>query len=218
MKRENLVLLVILFIAFFLRSWDIGWNGFNGDESIYSGQAASLLGEKEFLKDFAVFRAHPLLVQSMVSFAFSVFGIQDVVARMIPVIFGSLTVYLTYLVGRGLFDKRTALICSLILAIMPFHIIFSRQVILDIPLSFFVTLFLYFVARYQKTGKTFLCYWIGVSCGLCVLSKEVGAIMIAIFIAYTLITLYFKPKQAETLWVGLYFKFLSVHLTYDHKT
>src|ERR1044071_62749 len=105
MKKENLVLLVILFIAFFLRSWDIGWNGFNGDESIYSGQAASLLGQKEFLKDFAVFRAHPLLVQSMVSFVFALFGIQDVVARIIPIFFGSLTVYVTYLTGKELFNR-----------------------------------------------------------------------------------------------------------------
>ena len=216
MKRENLVLLVILFIAFFLRSWDIGWNGFNGDESIYSGQAASLLGEKDFLKDFAVFRAHPLLVQSMISFAFSIFGIQDVVARIIPVIFGSLTVYLTYLVGRELFDKRTALICSLILAIMPFHIIFSRQVILDIPLSFFVTLFLYFVARYQKTGKNFLCYWIGVSSGLCILSKEVGAIMIAIFIAYTLMTRTLNLNKLKLFGLGFissFFPFILLMVT-----
>lgn len=216
MKKENLVLLIILFVAFFLRSWDIGWNGFNGDESIYSGQAASLLGEKEFLKDFAVFRAHPLLVQSMVSFVFAVFGIQDVVARIIPVIFGSLTVFLTYLTGKELFDKRTGLICSLILAILPFHVIFSRQVILDVPLSFFVTLFLYFVARYQMTGKSLLCYWIGVSCALCVLSKEVGAIMIVIFIAYTIITRTLNLNKLKLFGFGFassFFPFILLMVT-----
>src|SRR6185503_974091 len=145
-------LVFIIGLALFLRIWDIGWNGFNGDESIYSGQAASLLGNEEFTSNFAVFRAHPLLLQSLVSIAFTLFGIQDTTARIVPVIFGTLTVFVTYLVAKQLFNKKIGLICSLVLALMPFHIVFSRQVIVDVPLSFFVVLFLYFITRYRETG------------------------------------------------------------------
>src|ERR1044071_7584924 len=102
-RRENIPLLIIIALGLFLRSWDLGWNGFNGDESIYSGQAASLLGEKDFLKDFAVFRAHPLLLQSLLSVAFALFGIHDTVARYVPAIFGTLTVFITYLLAKELF-------------------------------------------------------------------------------------------------------------------
>lgn len=208
-QRYHIALIIIIAVAFFLRFWDIGWNGFNGDESIYSGQAASLLGKTDFLKDFSVFRAHPLLLQSMVSVAFAIFGIQDVVARTVPVIFGTLTVFMTYLVGKQYFDRNVGLISSLVLALLPFHIVFSRQVILDVPLSFFVTLFLYLIFKYKITGSNIFCYWTGVSCGLCFISKEVGLITVPIFIIFSLVTRTFKVKKFLVFLSGFAFSTLS---------
>lgn len=187
LKKESILVIIIVGLAFFLRFWDLGWNGFNGDESIYSGQAASMLGKQEFLKDFAVFRAHPILLQSLVSIVFALFGIHDTVARLVPIIFGTLTVFVTYLVAKALFDNKIGLVSSLVLALLPFHIVFSRQVLVDIPLSFFLMLFLFFIIKY-KTADNIYSYWTGVSSGLCFISKEVGIITIPILIIYTLIT------------------------------
>ena len=186
----------------------MGWNGFNGDESIYSGQAASLLGRTDFLKDFSIFRAHPLLLQSMVSIAFAIFGIYDTVARIIPIIFGTLTVFMTYLVGKNFFDRNVGLISSLVLALLPFHIVFSRQVLLDVPLSFFITLFLYLIFRYKVTGSNILCYWTGVSSGLCFISKEVGLITIPIFIIFTLVSRIFSTNKLFVFLSGFAFSTL----------
>lgn len=201
-SRQTILLVLIISLAFSLRIWDLGWNGFNGDESIYSGQAASLLGDEDYTKNFAVFRAHPLLLQSLVSISFTLFGIQDMTARIIPVLFGSLTVFVTYLAGKELFNKKIGLICSLVLALMPFHIVFSRQVIVDVPLSFFVVLFLYFVTKYRETGTAFYCYLTGVSCGLCFISKEVGIITIPIFLVYFFLTHNLKLNKIHYLFIG----------------
>lgn len=201
-SNDMFLLVFIISVAFILRIWDIGWNGFNGDESIYSGQAASLLGDEEYTKNFAIFRAHPLLLQSLVSIAFALFGIHDTTARIVPVLFGTLTVFVTYLAAKQLFDNKIGLICSLILALMPFHIVFSRQVIVDVPLSFFVVLFLYFLAKYRETGTSFYCYLTGVSCGLCFISKEVGIITIPIFFLYTFLTHSPKLDKIHNLFLG----------------
>ena len=194
---------MIISLAFSLRIWDLGWNGFNGDESIYSGQAASLLGDEDYTRNFAVFRAHPLLLQSLVSISFALFGIQDTTARIIPVLFGSLTVFVTYLVGKELFNKKIGLICGLVLALLPFHIVFSRQVLVDVPLSFFVVLFLYFLTKYRKTGSSFSCYLVGVSCGLCFISKEVGIITIPVFLVYSMLTNSLKLKKIHNFFFGI---------------
>jgi 4-amino-4-deoxy-L-arabinose transferase-like glycosyltransferase len=194
-KWEILAVIIIIALAFILRIWDLGSIGFNGDESIYSGQAASLLNEEEFLKNFGLFRAHPLLLQSMVSIVFAIFGIHDTVARLVPVIFGTLTIFVTYLVGKELFHRNVGLASSFVLALLPFHIFFSRQVLPDVPLSFFVTIFLYFITKYKITGNGIYCYWTGVSCGLCFISKEVGIITVIIFVAYTLITHTLKLRK-----------------------
>jgi 4-amino-4-deoxy-L-arabinose transferase-like glycosyltransferase len=190
-------------VAIFLRSWDLGWNGFNGDESIYSGQAASLLGERDFLKDFAVFRAHPLFLQSLVSAFFALFGIHDTVARLVPVIFGSLTVFITYLLAKELFNRNVALISSLVLALLPFHIVFSRQVLLDVPLSFFVIVFLYFMYKYRITQENIYSYLTGVACGFCFISKEVGLITLPIFITYSVLTRTLKLSKLGVFLSGV---------------
>lgn len=204
-RRENIPLIIIIALGFFLRSWDLGWNGFNGDESIYSGQAASLLGEKDFLKDFAVFRAHPLLLQSLLSVAFALFGIHDTVARTVPVIFGTLSIFVTYLLAKELFDRKVGLASSLVLALLPFHIVFSRQVLLDVPLSFFVILVLYFMTKYKITERNIYSYWTGVSCGLCLISKEIGIIMLPIYVAYSFITHTLKLRKFAIFLIGFAF-------------
>ena len=201
--RPILPLIVIVILAFLLRFWDLGWNGFNGDESIYSGQAASLLGEQDFFKNFGVFRAHPLLLQSMVSIAFALFGIHDFIARIVPAMFGSLTIFVTYHVAKELFDKRVGLISCLVLAVLPFHIVFSRQVLVDVPLSFFVMLFLYFIIKYNAIGNNIYSYWTGVSCGLCFISKEIGLVTLPIFIVYTLVTRTLKLNKFLIFFSGL---------------
>jgi len=205
LKRENIPLMIILALGLFLRSWDLGWNGFNGDESIYSGQAASLLGQKDFLRDFAVFRAHPLLLQSLLSVAFALFGTHDTIARTVPVIFGTLSIIATYLLGKELFDRRVGLVSSLVLALLPFHIVFSRQVLLDVPLSFFIILFLYFVTKYRNTESNIYSYWTGVSCGLCLISKEIGIIMLPIYVCYTFITHTLKLQKFSVFLIGFAF-------------
>jgi 4-amino-4-deoxy-L-arabinose transferase-like glycosyltransferase len=170
-----LLLLVIILGASFVRLWDLGANGFNNDEAIYGGQAASLAGYEEFEKHFSIFRAHPLLLQYLVSIIFGSFGILDNVARVVPAVLGILTVLVIYLIGKQLYDTKVALISALVLALLPYHIILSRQVLLDVSLTFFFTLTLYFLFRYLKRPQDIQwLFLVGASAGLSFLSKEVG--------------------------------------------
>ena len=168
-------LIIIIVVAMTLRVWDLDNVGFNGDEAVYGGQAATLAGYQDFAKSFSIYRAHPLLLQFIVSLFFVTFGVTDTIGRIAPVIFGVLSVLIVYLIGKELYDKKVALTAALVVAVLPYHIIISRQVLLDVPLSFFSTLTLYFVIRHLKArGSTHWLYLIGASSGLTFLSKEVG--------------------------------------------
>src|SRR5207342_3690790 len=79
-RQEFLFLVLIIFSASIVRLWDLGNIGFNNDEAIYSGQAATLAGNKEFGEYFSIYRAHPLLMQSMISLLFDSVGISDSIA------------------------------------------------------------------------------------------------------------------------------------------
>ncbi len=111
-------------------------------------KSANLAGYHEFSEHFSIFRAHPLFFQFMVSLAFEVFDLIDTNARMISIIFAILTVYVTYLIGSNLFNKNVGLLSSFLLAILPYHIIVSRQAIVDVPYSFFFNLTLFFMIKY----------------------------------------------------------------------
>ena len=137
-KQELWIIILIIISATVLRIWDLGSVGFNNDEAIYSGQAATLAGHKEFSEYFSIYRAHPLLLQFMISILFGIFGIGDVIARIIPAILGILTVIVTYLIGKVLFNRRVATVSALVIAILPYHAIISRQVLLDVSLVFFL--------------------------------------------------------------------------------
>jgi 4-amino-4-deoxy-L-arabinose transferase-like glycosyltransferase len=174
-KHEFLILSLIIICACIIRFWGFVDVGFNNDEAIYSGQAATLAGFEEYGKFFSIFRAHPLLLQFITSILFSTFGISDTLARIVPIVFGVLTIIFVYFIAKMLFDKRVATAAAIVITILPYHIIVSREVLIDVPLSFFFTLTLYFLIRYMKnpSGVHWL-YLIGVTSGLSFLSKEVG--------------------------------------------
>lgn len=174
-RHEYIAIIIIIIIASILRISDLSGVGFNNDEAIYSGQAATLAGFNEFREHFSIFRAHPLLLQFTISILFTNFGISDTIARLVPAVFGVAIVLLTYLIGKALFDKKIAMVAAVVISILPYHVIVSRQVLLDVPLAFFTVLAFFFVTRHMKSPRqTYWLYLIGISAGLSFLSKEIG--------------------------------------------
>lgn len=55
------------------------------------------------------------------------FGQSEWFLRLPSVFFGIATIYVTYLLGRELFSKRTGLLAAFLLAIAPFHIYYSQE-------------------------------------------------------------------------------------------
>jgi 4-amino-4-deoxy-L-arabinose transferase-like glycosyltransferase len=65
------------------------------------------------------------------------------------------------------------------MALMPYHVIVSRQVLLDVPMTFFATLTLFMLAKFGKTHRAVWLYAAGGSMGLTFLSKETSIVMLA---------------------------------------
>jgi hypothetical protein len=145
--------------------------GYNSDEAVYAGQGASIAHDQVLAPYFPVFRAHPLLFQSVVSVGYQ-FGWGDWWGRFASVLFGLATVLLVFELGRLVYGARTGLIAAAILALMPYHVAVTRQVLLDGPQTFFLTLTLYLLARYGTSRSTVWLYAAGSALGLSVLAKE----------------------------------------------
>ena len=170
-------LLLILSAGAAIRLWQIGVLGFNSDEAVYAGQAAAM-AHIPFLDGlFPVFRAHPLLFQFLLSLIFKWQGISDLWPRLLGVAFGLATIYVVYLLGSHLYGPRAGLIAATFLAVMPYHVIVTRQALLDGPMVFFATLTLYLLAKFADSERAAWLYAAAVAMGLTFLSKETGIIL-----------------------------------------
>jgi hypothetical protein len=167
----------VMVLAAGIRLWGLNQIGFNTDEAVYSGQAAAI-AQAPVLKDiFPIFRAHPLLFQFLLALLFN-FGVSDLAARLLAVAIGVLTVYIVYRLGSLLYGENTGLLAALIMALMPYHVVVSRQVLLDGPLVLCTTLTLYLLARYALTGNPIWLHAAGIGMGLTFLAKETGIILL----------------------------------------
>ncbi len=173
---SRLILTVAIISGAFLRVWEINVMGYNTDEAVYAGQAAAIAGVPGIKDLFPIFRAHPLLFQFLVSLTYHN-GFNDLYARLLAAMVGIGAIFLTYQVGKTLYGRMPGALAALIIALMPYHVIVSRQMLLDGPMMFNATLTLYMLARFGRSQRTEWLYAAGVCMGLTFLSKETGIIL-----------------------------------------
>jgi len=170
-----------------VRLWGVGAIGFNSDEAVYAGQAAALAGNADYAQFFAIFRAHPLLVQFLLSIVFH-FGVSDVAARLVSVFIGLAAIPLIYLLGTQLFSRRVGLVSAVALAVLPYHVVVTRQVLLDGPETTLFLLSMLLLARYVATNRAHYLYMAAVAGGLTFLAKETAILILLVGGAFILMT------------------------------
>jgi hypothetical protein len=198
-------------VAAFLRLWQINHLGFNSDEAVYAGQAASIADDPKLKPFFPIFRAHPLLFQTILSIGYR-FGTGDLFARLLADLFGLGTVVVTFMLGKLLYGRRAGLVAALLLALMPYHVVVSRQVLLDGPMTFFATLTLYLIALAIVTGKPAWLYAAGGAMGLTILGKETAVLLVGG--AYVFFTLSPEIRVRKRLLAASVALIVIVALTY----
>jgi Dolichyl-phosphate-mannose-protein mannosyltransferase len=182
-----LPLTLILATATLLRLWQLNHVGFNSDEAVYSGQGAAIANDPQLAPFFPIFRAHPLLFQTGLSLGFRI-HLGDGFERVAAAAFGVATVYLVYELGRLLYGRGAALIAALVMALMPYHVLISRQVLLDGPMTFFATLTLVLLARFASGGRRAWLNAAAAAMGLTLLTKETSILLVGAAYAFLALT------------------------------
>jgi putative flippase GtrA len=183
----HLALAGIVAVAMFVRVWAINAVGYNSDEIVYVSQGASIAGDSAFNGVFPIFRAHPLLFQSLLAVLHQVTA-ATVVPRLASAAFGLASVLLVHAIGRRLYGSTAGLIAAGILALMPYHVIVSRQVLLDGPMVCFLLVAMYALVRFAETGHSSWLYATSAGLGMSFLTKETAIVslgIVAIFFALT---------------------------------
>jgi hypothetical protein len=107
---------------------------------------------------------------------------------VLAVVFAVATVPVVYSLGRLLYGRSVGIMAALIVAVVPYHVIVSRQALLDGPMTFFATCTLYLLAKYVTTERAITLYAAAAAMGLTVLTKESGILYLSAVYAFFSLT------------------------------
>jgi len=178
-------IVAIVGVAVVVRFMHLTALGFNSDEAVYTGQAGSLAGVGAFGRSFSPFRAHPLLLQTVLAVEFLAFGhMSEYAARATVALMGVAAVFATYRIGSRLYGVPVGLAAAAGLAIMPYHVFISRQVLLDVPAGLFVLLAFGALYRYDGVETRRWLYLAGALAGVACVIKETMIIFFPAAVLY----------------------------------
>lgn len=148
---------LIVLIALILRFININQSLWL-DEAINVNNAAAL-DFKSLILNYSLFDFHPPLYSVILKAWIIAAGTSEVAVRIPSVIFGVATVYVTYLIGRRLFEEKTALIAATLIATSPLAIYYSQEARMYSLAALAAGVSVYFFLTLLK--KDSLSSWIG---------------------------------------------------------
>jgi 4-amino-4-deoxy-L-arabinose transferase-like glycosyltransferase len=172
----------ILVFSFILSTYMLfgrlgGWPLISPDEGRNAEVAREMSQSHSWLVptyDGLVYLDKPAFYFKTIALSFSLFGESEGAARFSSAFFGFSLLVAVFLFCRKVYDPRTAILAMLIVATTPLYIAFSRFVIFDMTLAFFVcsAIFACFLAEECEEKQRIHWYLIGaLSAGIATLIK-----------------------------------------------
>lgn len=151
------------------------------DEGIYASVAKELLSSGQWLRltlgGTPWYDKPPLAIWATALF-YKFFGVNEFSARFFSASCGVAVVMVTYLLGKRLFGRWVGFLSAAVLLSSSHFIRFSRFGMLDAPLTFFLTLSLYFFWLAVESGRARHFILSGLAAGLAILTKSFAGFLI----------------------------------------
>jgi len=214
-SRATYALAFILILAFILRFWQLDLKLLHHDEAIHSWFCYEFLTKGVWQYDPSY---HGPFLYYVTTGIFALIGPSDFTARLLPSLFGLAIIPLVYTVYRiGYISKNQMLVATLLIAISPDMVYFSRFLRHDIFMLFFTVLLLVAILYYFERGQTRFAVLAAVAAAGALCCKEEMPVIIIIFAVFFVFsvwkgrfTLPLQWKADFILFVILTFAIMSV--------
>ncbi|MCU0632213.1 MAG: TIGR03663 family protein [Methanolinea sp.] len=194
---DTLFLLVVI-LGFLLRFLALDLKLLHHDEAIHAWFAYELLTKGSYVYDPMY---HGPFLYYVTAGMFYLFGQSDLVARLLPALFGAAIIPLVYALYRmGYFDQRQALIAGLFIAISPNLVYFSRFLRHDIFQLFFTVLILVALLAYLERGKIVYALIAGLAIGGGMSLKEDMPLFLVILVIFGIYLAVKRPIPFPPAW------------------
>ena len=165
---EYLPFLALMLFGLVLRFWDLGYKAYHHDESLHAFYSWRLYDGEGYEHNAMM---HGPLLFELNALAYLLFGANDFTGRLVPALFGVAIIGMPYLLRHEL-GRTGAIAASLLLAVSPAFLYFSRFIRHDIYVDAFTLLLVVGVFRYLATGQRNWFYTACVSAALLFATKE----------------------------------------------
>lgn len=148
------------------------------DEALYANISANVVRTGDWLvlhdRPGKPWFDKPPLYMWSTAILYKLFGVNEFSVRFTSSIFGLATILLVYLFIKMIYDRQTAILASLILLASPHYLHFSKIGMMDVMLTFFITLmiFLFWIGQERPSYL----FWSGIAFALAYLAKGFAAV------------------------------------------
>lgn len=209
--KKHLWLILILLIASALRLYKLDFQSPWLDELHTLVETDLKLSFKE-MWHLIIFREQiPHLHFLIVKFFSFIFGHNIIIARLVSVFFGVLSVLFIYKFGKYLISERLGLIAALLLSLNQFAIEYSQEARVYCMYMFFVILSFYYLAKLILQSNKKNAILLGVSIGLMLNSHLIGLLFLVIIgLIYFIYFLNNKENKLNLIKNGVIVIFITI--------
>lgn len=133
----------------------------------------------------------------LTDYGYRLFGVHLLTARLLSVVFGSLTILLAYMIGNLAFNRKTGLVAAFLLAISAYHIHWAASY-QDQAMMFFILLASFFFIKEYKEKKQ-ISVVSSIFLGVAILIKIITGAFMIVFGAFMIWILYKNFKTDKKM-------------------
>lgn len=209
---------LILLIGIVLRFYFLDLKLFHHDEAIHAWFSYDLLTKGSWMYDPSY---HGPFLYYVTAGMFALFGDSDLVARLLPSLFGTLLIPLVYCIYQiGYLDRKQTLVGALFIAVSPDMVYFSRFLRHDIFMLFFTFLLVVAMLYYFERGQTRFAVLAAIATAGSLCCKEEMPLILLIFAAFFIYAVWrgrftLPPQWKTDLLIGVFFVIATMSILYS---
>ena len=208
-KIYTFLLLALLLFAFGLRLMH-----FNNDQSVWWDSADYLTGAKVWGKGLDLnyeFNPRRPFFMSLLWAGFYKLGLGEGSLRFSEVIFSMFSIFLVYLIGRDMFNKKVGLIAAFGLSVFWLHLFHTARLLSDVPaLTFWLATVFFLYKGYMKKANGKYLWLAGLFFGLTLFTRTAYIIMLLPVMVYIISREKLGFLKNKNFWIAILFVLLAI--------
>ena len=205
--KEHLPIYLILLLGLCLRLlyiWEYSllpeWSQLTVDNNFHHHWALTI-ADGNLLGDTTYFRA-PFYIFYLAGI-YKLFGVSLWAVRLFGILPGLLSIYITFLIGKDVYNKQTGVIAGTLHAIFPIIYYFESELLLDSLFMLLFQLAIYFLLKWWREDSSKAIFYSGLFFSLASITRPTALVIALFCIVVILAVKKFKLKQVLIFSIGL---------------